>query len=55
MMKTYCMKCRRDRENIDPKIVRTKKKKIHYAVKMSWLWNKKDKICERARSKGFTE
>ena len=23
-MKTYCVKCRRDTENIDPKIVRAK-------------------------------
>ena len=23
-MKTYCMKCRKDTENIDPKMVRTK-------------------------------
>ena len=25
-MKIYCVKCRKDAENIDPKIVRTKKK-----------------------------
>ena len=24
-MKTYCVKCRKDTENIDPKIVRTKR------------------------------
>ena len=23
-MKTYCVKCRRDTENIDPKMIRTK-------------------------------
>ena len=23
-MKTYCMKCKKDTENIDPKIIRTK-------------------------------
>ena len=27
-MKTYCVKCRRDTENIDPKIVRTKNRLI---------------------------
>ena len=26
-MKTYCVKCRRDIENIDPEMARTKKKK----------------------------
>ena len=25
-MKTYCVKCKKDTENIDPKIVRTKNK-----------------------------
>ena len=25
-MKTYCVKCRKDTENIDPKIVRKRKK-----------------------------
>ena len=27
-MKTYCMKCRNDTENIDPKMVRTKNKRL---------------------------
>ena len=27
-MKTYCVKCRRDTENIDPKMVRTKNKRL---------------------------
>ena len=27
-MKTYCVKCRKDIENIDPKIVRTKNKLV---------------------------
>ena len=35
-MKTYCVKCRRDAENIDPKMVRTTTtKKISYAIKIS--------------------
>ena len=36
-MKTYCVKCRKDTENIDPKMVR--KKKMNYAIKISCLWN----------------
>ena len=28
-MKNYCVKCRKDTENIDPKIVRKRKKKIN--------------------------
>ena len=27
-MKTYCMKCRKDTENIDPKMVRTKNSRL---------------------------
>ena len=27
-MKTYCLKCRKDTENIDPKIVRTKNNRL---------------------------
>ena len=27
-MKTYCLKCKKDTENIDPKIVRTKNNKL---------------------------
>ena len=27
-MKTYCMKCRKDTENIDPKMVKTKNKRL---------------------------
>ena len=38
-MNTYCLKCRKDTENIDPKMFRKKKKKINYAIKMSRLWN----------------
>ena len=38
-MNTYCVKCRKGTENIDPKMVRKKKKKINYAIKMSCLQN----------------
>ena len=27
-MKSYCMKCRKDAENIDPKMVRTKNNRL---------------------------
>ena len=37
-MKISCMKCRKDTENIDPKLVR-KKKHINYASKMPCLRN----------------
>ena len=37
-MKNYCVKCRKDTENIDAKMVRTKNN-IDYAIKMFCLWN----------------
>ena len=50
-MKTYCVKCKKDTENIDPKI----EQKIidSYAIKMLCLLNQKIKICKRTRSKRF--
>ena len=34
-MKTYCMKCRKDTENIDPKMVRTKNNRLIMQLKCS--------------------
>ena len=41
-MKTYCVKCRKDTENIDPKMVRTKNNRLVMQSK-------------RRRSKSFIE
>ena len=38
-MKTYCVKCKKDTENIDRKTVRKKKRKISYAIKVSYMRN----------------
>ena len=54
-MNTYCVKCRKDTENIDPKMVRTKNNRLIMQSKCSVCRIKKDKICERTRSKGFIE
>ena len=40
-MKTYCVKCRKDTENIDPKIVRTKNNKLVMQSKCSTCGIKK--------------
>ena len=45
-MKTYCVKCRKDTENIDPKMVRTKNNRLVMQSKCS--------ACGR-RSKRFIE
>ena len=52
-MKTYCVKCKKDTENIDPKIVRTKNNRLVLQSKCSICGIKKIKICKRTRSKRF--
>ena len=46
-MKTYCVKCRKDTENIDPKIVRTKNNRL--------IMQSKCPVCgiKKSRSKGL--
>ena len=41
-MKTYCVKCRNDIENIDPKIVRTKNKLV---IKNRLVMQSKCSVC----------
>ena len=39
-MKTYCVKCRKDTDIIDPKMVRTENNRlVSYAIKTFFLWN----------------
>ena len=40
-MKTYCVKCRKDAENIDPKMVRTKNNRLVMQSKCSICGTKK--------------
>ena len=53
-MKNYCVKCRKDTENIDPKMVRTKNNRLVMQSKCS-AYGIKVKICKRTRSKRFIE
>ena len=43
-MKTYCVKCRRDTETIDPKIVRTKNNKLVMRSKYSVCGIKESRV-----------
>ena len=54
-MKTYCVKCRRDTENIDPKMFRTKNNRLIMQSKCSVCRIKEIKICERTGNKKFIE
>ena len=54
-MNTYCIKCKNDTENIDPKMVRAKNNKLIMQSKCSVCGIKKSRFCERMRNKRFIE
>ena len=45
-MKTYCVKCRKDTEDIDPKIVRTKNNRLVVQSKCSACGIKKSRFVK---------
>ena len=50
-MKTYCVKCRKDTENIDPKMVRTKKNRLVMLSKCSVCGIKKSRFLKEQEAK----
>ena len=52
-MKTYCMKCKKDTENIDPKIVRTKNNKLVMQSKYSVCRIKKSRFVKEQEAKVY--
>ena len=52
-MKTYCIKCRRDSENIDPKMVRTKNNRLIMQSKCSVCRIKKSRFVKEQKVKGL--
>ena len=52
-MKTYCVKCRKDTENIDPKIVRTKNNTLVMQSKCSVCEIKKSRFLKEQEAKGL--
>ena len=52
-MKTYCVKCRKDAENIDPKMVRTKNNRIIIQVKFPVCAIKKSIFVKEQEAKGL--
>ena len=52
-MKTYCVKCKKDTENIDPKIVRTKNNRIIMQSKDSICGIKKSRFVKKQEAKGL--
>ena len=52
-MKTYCIKCKKDTKNIDPKIVRTKKNRLVMQSKCSVCGIKKSRFIKEQKAKGL--
>ena len=52
-MKTYCVKCRKDTENIDPKIVRTNNKRLVMQSKCSVCGIKKSRFVKKQEAKAL--
>ena len=52
-MKVYCVKCRRDTENIDPKMVRTKNNRLIMQSKCSVCGIKKSRFVKEQEAKGL--
>ena len=52
-MKIYCVKCKRDTENIDPKIVRTKNKRLIMQSQCTDCRNKKSRFIKEQEAKGI--
>ena len=50
-MKTYCMKCRTDTENIDPKMLRTKNNRLVMQSKCSVCRIKKSRLVKEQEAK----
>ena len=52
-MKTYCIKCKKDTENIDPKIVRIKNNRLAMQLKCSIWGIKKSRFIKKQEGKGL--
>ena len=52
-MKIYCVKCRKDIENIDPKMVRTKKNRLIMQSKCPNCRNKNSRFVKEQEAKGL--
>ena len=52
-MKTYCVKCRKDTDNIDPKIFRTKNNRLLMQSKFSVCKNKKSRFVKEQEAKAL--
>ena len=52
-MKTYCVQCKKDTENIDPKIFKTKNNGLIMQLKCAVCKNKKSRFVKEQEAKGL--
>ena len=52
-MNIYCVKCRRDTENIDPKMVKTKNNRLIMQAKCPVCGTKKSRFVKEQEAKGL--
>ena len=52
-MKTYCLKCKANTDNIDPKMFRTKINRLLMQSKCSVCKNKKSRFVKEQNAKGL--
>ena len=52
-MKTYCLKCKKDTENLDSKIFRTKSNRLIMQSTYSDYENKKSRFIKEQEAKGL--
>ena len=52
-MKTYCLKYKKDTDNIDPKIIRTKNNRLVMQSKCSVYEIKKSRLVKELEAKGL--
>ena len=53
-MKTYCLKCKTNTDNIDPKMFRTKNNRLLMQSKCSVCKNKKSRFIKEQEAKGLS-
>ena len=52
-MKSYCLKCRKDTENINPKVSKTSNNRIIVLSKYAICGNKKSRFIKNQEGKGL--
>ena len=53
-MNTYCLKCKTNTSNTDPKMVKTKNNRLLMQSKCSVCWTKKSRFVKEQDAKGLS-